>query len=134
MAWSGQPGECFLVPSGPDAKHHLFTVALGPCAFPGYGAQQQVLLLSICSVRPGLNHDDACILLPGDHEFIRHESYVYYRDPRIESVAHVQKMLEHGVWQEKAPFTPQMLKRIVDGLRKSRRVPRHIKTLLPEGS
>lgn len=130
MAWSGQPGECLLVPSGPDAKQHLFTVAIGPCAFRDYGTQQQVLLLSICSVRVELNQDKACVLYPGDHEFIKHESYVHYREPRIESIAHVQEMLKSGVWKEKEPFDSEVLLRIIEGLKTSHRVPRHIKFLL----
>ena len=123
MMWSGQPGKCLLVPSGPDAKQHLFTVAIGPCVFRDRGPQQQVLLLSVCSVRAGFNQDDACILSPDDHEFIKHASYVHYREPRIEPVVHVQEMLKSGVWKEKEPFDPKVLQRIIAGLEKSRRVP-----------
>lgn len=130
MNWAGKPGDCLLVPSGPGGKQHLFTVTLGPCHFAGHAQPPHVLLLSVTSIRQGVPPDDACLLQPGEHPFITRPSYIYYREPRIEPVSHVQNMIAQVVWQPKPPCSPQLLARIVAGLHKSKRMPRHILNLL----
>ena len=130
MLWVCQRGSCILIPSGPERKSHVFTVAIGPKILDGYGAQDHVVLVSFTSVRPGLPHDTACVVLPGEHSFINHESYVYYREPRIEPVASVNSMIERGLWIPQAPCTSDLLVRIVNGFYRSKRVPRFVRDLL----
>lgn len=47
-------GESMLIPSGPDAKMHLFAILLDPIKIDGYGSQPQVLLTSVVSIKPGI--------------------------------------------------------------------------------
>lgn len=65
--WQCRKGESMLIPSGPDAKMHLFAILLDPIKIDGYGSQPQVLLTSVVSIKPGIILDDSCILRPGDH-------------------------------------------------------------------
>lgn len=72
-------GSTLLIPSGP--KHHLFIVLTKPCRLG------RVSMVNITSVIPGTTYDQTCVLQPGEHNFIRRLSYVYYRKARVESVA-----------------------------------------------
>lgn len=93
MSVECQIGSCFLIPSGPTGEH-VFTVALGPKVLAGHGPLEQVILLSFTTIRQGLPHDPACVIRPDEHPFIKHDSYVYYREPRVYSVLDVQKKFD----------------------------------------
>jgi hypothetical protein len=88
-----RPGQTFLVPSGPRGNH-LFIVALGPMVLPQYGRQPHFVLVSATTIYDGIPHDDACLLRPGDHPFILHDSYIFYQQTRLEPVEHVE---HHGM-------------------------------------
>lgn len=130
MPWQCVQGACLLVPSGPEDYKHLFAIAVGPEQLDGHGARPHVIMVSVTTVKPEYPHDPACVIRAGEHPFIVHDSYVYYRDPRVESVDHVEKMVLTSVWQERDPCSAELLQRIRAGLLSSTRVPRHIKKLL----
>lgn len=130
MAWQCQQGACLLVPSGPAEYKHLFAIAVGPQQLDGYGEQSQVIMVSVTSIKPDYPYDAACVIRAGEHPFVTHDSYVYYRDPRIEPVAHVENLVETAVWQVKDSCSEELLNRIRAGLLASTRVPRYIKKLL----
>ncbi len=120
------------MPSGPEEYKHLFAIAVGPKALDGYGTQPHVIMVSVTTVKPQFPHDPACVIRAGEHPFVTHDSYVYYRDPRVESVAHVQNMVDNAVWQAREPCSPELLQKIRAGLLASTRVPRYIKQLIAE--
>lgn len=114
-----------LVPSGTaDQPHlkHLFILLNDPVH-----DKQLVLMVSISTIRPGRFHDTCCLLGPGDHPFIRNDSFVLYAKARIESV----RTLEEGVRQRllvpKAPMDRSVFARICEGVLISRHTPREIK-------
>lgn len=125
-----EAGDCFLIPSGSGSKQHIFTVVFGPCQLPQRGSADQVVMLSFTSVRPEIPYDNACLIQAGEHEFVKHLSYVYYREPRIEQLSHVIKMLETGTWRSKAKCSPELLKRIFNGAKQSSRAPRYLAKIL----
>lgn len=130
MGWECGLGACLLVPSGRGDKSHLFTVVLGPKLLAGHGGQQQVVMVSVTTVKPDFPHDPACVIQAGEHPFIDHESYVYYREPRVEAVDHVERMIQTMGWQPKEPCSQALCEKILQGLKVSKRVPRHIKQLI----
>jgi len=119
-----------LVPSGPGAKLHLFAVLIDPVVVEGYGKNQHVLMVSFCSIRPGLIYEDCCLLDVGDHPFVEHPSYVDYRLARLEQTSHVEARVKEGVFLPKEPCSPELLRRVVAGALKSRRIPREFKLVL----
>lgn len=121
-------GDCFLIPSG--GKHHLFTIVLGPKPLDGCGPSDQVIVVSVTTLRPDARHDPTCILQAGEHPFITHESYVYYRQPEVYTVDEVDKRVATMGWQGKEPCSPELYAKISDGLRRSKMVPNYIKELL----
>lgn len=65
-----------LVPSGPahdPDRLHLFILLTDPM-----GEWQEVLMVSISSVKEGIEYDGTCVLAPGCHEFVKRHSWVDY--------------------------------------------------------
>lgn len=129
-AWTCRRGESVLIPSGPDEKLHLFAIIIDPVRVDGYGSQPHVLLVSVCSVKPGLNYEDVCLLGPGDHPFIQHASFVDYRKTRLEPVPHVEGRVKEGVFLRREACSEDLIRKIVRGALNSRRIAREHKMLL----
>lgn len=109
-----------LIPSGPThdpQRRHLFIVLTDPFNDTGNGISR-VLLVSLSSVRDGC--DRTCILKPGDHPFIRHESFVAYWSARIEEAGKVASAVHNNVFQAHHPVSEQVMLRICQGLESSR--------------
>jgi len=92
----------------PDRKH-LFVLLTNPCLI-----ENSVLMVVISSRRP--NYDPSCELNVGDHEFVRHPSFVEYAHGRIQLVAGLERGLRDGTLHEKAEFAAAIFQRICAGL------------------
>lgn len=120
-----------MVPSGPQSgQKHLFALMIDPVVLDGYGSKPCVVLACVTSVKDGVPSEDACLLTQGDHPFIEHDSYVDYRFTRIEQADHLEKRLLDGAFTAKEPCSPELIKRIVQGALKSRRISREHKKIL----
>jgi hypothetical protein len=129
--WSCKKGNTLLVPTGPqDGQKHIFALMLDPVVLEGYGGNPCVLLACVTSVKDGVPSENACLLKQGDHPFIDHDSYVDYRFTRVEQVDHLQKRLQEGAFIEKDPCSPELIKKIIQGALKSRRISREYKRIL----
>lgn len=124
--WIPFAGGTLLIASGPTGDH-LFTIVFEPKKINGYGQNDQILLVPFCTVYAGGKHDPACVIQPGEHIFVTHESYMDYRNSRIESLNHVLDRINDGVFKQYNPVSEPLLCRIQQGLAKSTRVSRHIK-------
>ena len=112
--------------SGPSGNH-LFVIPFDPKIIDGYGSNECILLVPICSVYPGDKHDSSCIVHTGEHDFATHESFMDYRHSRIESVSHVRGMITSGVFKEYNPVAAPLLLKIQQGFSLSKRIKRHVK-------
>lgn len=128
--WQCRKGESMLIPSGPGTKMHLFAILLDPITVDSYGSQPQVLLASVESIKPGIIVDDSCLLGPGDHPFIEHDSFVNYRHTRLEAAQHIEARINDGVFVLKEPCSPELIRRIIQGAMQSRRISREFKKIL----
>lgn len=128
-SWAASTGSTLLIPSGPVGEH-LFVIVFGPEVLADYGSAGQFVSVSVTTLRPDIHHDPACILRAGDHPFIRHDSYITYRDARIDTGEHLAKQVENGVCQPHQPCEPQVLARIIAGVCQSKLVRREIKKIM----
>lgn len=78
--------DCLLIPFGHTP--HLFVVMNDPCD------NKNCLLVMLSSIRIGRRHDLACVLDVGDHQFIRHASYIVYRTAECTMASHISNMVE----------------------------------------
>ncbi len=126
-AWVAHAGAALLVPSGPYGDH-LFVILNQPAAFEGYGLRA-VVLVNFSTIRTGLAFDNACIVEPAEHPFVRVRSHVYYRGARIEQARHVEECVASGVYRLHQPVSKNLLARIKAGVQVSRMVAREIRGL-----
>ncbi|GAB9205978.1 hypothetical protein BDS110ZK18_22570 [Bradyrhizobium diazoefficiens] len=111
MAYVPYRQACLLRPF--NEKPHLFAVLNDPC---GEGLCLSVM---VSSIKEGRNHDKACILDPGDHEFIKVPSYLVYRLAETDAVTHISAMVEKKYYITKDNVSDEVFKRIVAGLHAS---------------
>lgn len=128
QGWRCKPGSCLMIPSGPN--EHLFAVALGPVVLDGYGSEPQVVIVSFSSIKPGLQHDEACEVPAGSHPFITRDSFVYYREPRIYPASTVEGRVNSNVWRKQEACSEDLVRKILAGFRASRRLPRYCHQIL----
>lgn len=124
--WKAVAGGTLFIASGPTGDH-LFVIAFEPRIIQGYGSSEHVLIVPFGTVYPGGRHDSACVVQPGEHSFIAHESHMDYRHSRIESAVHIRDRIGDGTFKVHDPVTEPLLLRIQQGLSLSTRVSRFIK-------
>lgn len=110
-----------LVPSGPHNdpdRKHLFILLTDP-ADDGSG-QKVVLMVSLSSVKSGVPHDPTCILYPGDHPFVKRESFVLYARARLEEADKLLRGVKDGKLVAHDPMDSGMFARICKGIDESR--------------
>jgi len=114
-----------LIPSGPahdPERKHLFIVLTDPAQVLGY-TEKQSLLVGVATLQPDLPHDSTCLLHAGDHEFIRHRSYVHYARALIEPSQSILNGVKKGVLVPKALLVGEIFARVCKGLVESRFTP-----------
>ena len=124
LAWHPKPGECLLIDSGPVGKH-LFVIVLEKKV----ANQHQVISVPVCTARK-LSFDNACIIQPGEHPFVKNESFVEYRNAREDCADDLVKRVQQQLFTLQGQVTPDLLNKIKNGLAKSIFAPRHIKDLV----
>uniref|UniRef100_UPI0040477DD7 hypothetical protein n=1 Tax=Rheinheimera sp. TaxID=1869214 RepID=UPI0040477DD7 len=112
-----------LIPSGP-VKHLHFVCS--DVHFSPHKNGEKVLLVNISSVDPDLYVDSTCILQPGDHPFIRHESFVYYKHAELYSPDRITDEVLKGNYDVHQPCTDELMQRILDGFAGSREIKRYV--------
>ena len=128
LPWQPCAGATLLMPSG-NAGDHLYIVLNDPRPFEGYGQHPCVLLVNLSSVREGMPYDAACVLAPGEHPFVTHESFVFNRYARIEQVSHVLQLMRQGVYKPQQPMLAEVFQRVKAGLFESPHTKREFKRM-----
>lgn len=108
-----------LIPSGPAhdlERKHLFIILTDSVADPLNENRDSLLLTSLSTLNTALPHDPTCILHPGDHPFVTRESYVSYRDSRIQETSKIINGVATGVLVAKALMDSSIVDRICNGL------------------
>jgi glucose-6-phosphate 1-dehydrogenase len=113
-----------LIPSGPSGdikRKHLFILLTDP--YPDETGKSAVLLVSISTVRPSVPHDPTCILHPGDHDFVKRDSYVVYQKARLEGADKLLRGVKSGELVAYVPMHGAVFARVCKGLEESRLTP-----------
>ncbi|CNK97653.1 Uncharacterised protein [Yersinia aldovae] len=106
-----------LAPVG--GTNHLHVICNDPIYYPIH-ACECVLVVNITTIYPApARHDPACILRCGEHEFIRHDSYVFYQDAIIWKVPSVIARQQSGELIPKNDMDESIFKRVLAGFEKS---------------
>ena len=112
-------GDTFLYKYSKNDRH-LFIVVLDT-----YNTGNTVIcpcvMVTSWTDNPKLD-DPACILDVGDHEFIKHKSYIAYKKVVLFEKDYIENCLAYGEAKKKAPISNELLERIVDSAKFSRKI------------
>ncbi len=128
-SWKGNAGDAFFCLSG--NKEHLFVVLFDPATYPDEGYGQRLCLVSVnfSSIKDGQLFDTACIVEPGEHPFIRQRSYIVYQRIQFVDYSRTLQCIEQNIYRAAEPVSPELLKRIRQGIALSSFIPRKFQKL-----
>lgn len=113
-----------LMPTGP--VDHLHFICSDPVFYP-HKAKECVLIVNISSVDDGSDYDQSCLLNVGDHPFIKHASYVYYKKAEIYGTNSISQNVAQGNFRIHEPCDDTTFSRILEGFGISEEVSSKIK-------
>lgn len=122
-------GDAVLIDSGPQGKH-LHVIIWGPIQVPWLASHDLMILVGITTMYQNAPHDPGCVLQGGEHPFISHPSYAFYRRLRTDTAAHVDAMVQQGLFVAHSPASSQLVKQLRIGLCASKLVDRRFKALV----
>ncbi len=110
-------GDTFFAPwpEGDDIRH-LFFVISDPSI-----DRQRVLVVPLMTWDEDYK-ESTCILRPGEHRFVRHDSYVDYGCAEQVAAGYIEERLASGEFRGHDPAGPELLGRIREGAAKSDRL------------
>lgn len=73
-------------------------------------------MVSVSTYRAGLPADDSCRLFAGDHPFIKHKSFIDYRNARIVEAEKLIKGEQQGIFRRWMPSDLRSLRAFATGL------------------
>lgn len=114
------PGTCILLPKPSGDVRHLWVVLTEP-----EGEPPQVVIVNLTKNKP--RADATCILMPGDHEFVKVETVVHYGDARLAPADPLNQIAKLHDYDFHADCSEELLERIQRGLLASPSVPKKIK-------
>jgi hypothetical protein len=88
-----------------------------------------VVRVNISTIHNKRYEDHTVVLQPGDHEFIKHESYVVYEYAKRVRVSVLEAHYQRGQITIKDEVSDELFEKILEGLFRSPRTPRDIKAL-----
>ena len=91
---------------------------------PGYQTQHLYIIIAIVDDNEAIlvnvttkkgDKDDTCILSVGDHDFIKRESVINYRDTTKTSISNIKKAIGMRTFTPQDPVSDDLLQRIQKG-------------------
>lgn len=101
-----------LMPTYPS--EHLHFICSDSVFYPR-SAKECVLIVNISSIVDGLHYDQTCLLNVGDHPFISHASYIFYKKAVIFGTNEISQGVAQGDFSIHAPCSDDIFNRILDG-------------------
>lgn len=74
------------------------------------------------TVNPHIDYDKTCLLNVGDHPFIKHESYIYYRKADIFGASSIARSVADGTFNTHSTFDDPVFNRILAGFTTSNEI------------
>lgn len=112
---------------GDATDYHLFVVVTGPL-----GENDELLIVNFASIYAGISYDDACVVTPGEHPFIRHDSYIKYDKARIVASEKLQNGARANILIPKESTPEPLFNRICNGFRTSMYVSPRVRRFFEE--
>lgn len=99
-------------PTGQDKRHLNIVIT-------DANSENEYLVVPVDSLKFDFQ-DRSCVLHPGDHSFIQHESFVNYKYARVISYIQLFNGLNKGLFIRKEDIAEDVLLRIQEGAKKTK--------------
>jgi hypothetical protein len=122
-------GDAFLS-SDPRIDEHLRIVISDPGVDP-----EHVVLVGLTSYdrfQHEIYKDNSCLLNPGDHPWITHQTCVSYRDGTLVSEAVLNAAIAGGKLIPQEPISDDVLTRILEGAERTDELPNKCRVILEQ--
>ncbi|EIF0102212.1 hypothetical protein LEX56_004686 [Salmonella enterica] len=96
------------------SKEHIFFICNDPVYYPKM-VKETFLAVNLTSITDAFEPDHSCVLDVGDHPFIRHSSYVFYRRAEIFGAETVIHGVTSGDIRVHQPCEESTFQRILTG-------------------
>lgn len=113
-------GETLVLPHPNFETPHLWILVTDPVGEP-----PQTIIVAVSTKR--FYKDSTVVLSPGDHPWVRHESVISYDHALIPEVHYLNEAVSRRIAELRQPCTPDVLRRVQDGLLSSPRTPQRVK-------
>lgn len=102
---------------------HLHVVCNDPVMDASKG-EDAVLIVNVTSIKDEMPHyDQSCILNVGDHPFITHPSFMYYKEAMVYKASNIQNAVEKGVYETRPDMLDETFRRVLKGFELTDEVP-----------
>lgn len=105
---------------------HLHVVCNDPVMDASKGAES-VLIVNVTSIGLLTEYDKSCVLNVGDHPFITHPSYMYYKGAIVYTAKAINDAVANGDFTEKEDMLDSTFKRVLKGFEITDEVPHKAK-------
>ena len=113
-------GETLVLAHPNFETPHLWILVTDPV-----GPPPQTIIVAVSTKR--FYKDSTVVLSPGDHPWVQHESVIFYDHALIPEVRHLNEAVRRRIAELHQPCTPDVLRRVQDGLLSSPRTPQRVK-------
>jgi hypothetical protein len=127
-------GETFR--GDPDLSHnsvnaHLWIIV---AIFQNNLDEDQAVIVNVTTSNSKKLLDPACQIVAGDHEFIQHDSYVYYAKAKEIDLSVLNTKISSGEFEIRDPLSEKLLKKVQQGFHGSKFVSPKIRSLVDNPS
>lgn len=109
--------------------NHLHVICTNPFFCADIGAMA-IIAVNISSIKENVDYDKTCVLHVGDHPFIKHDSYVRYKDATAMKVENILEKISHREITVLENLSDEVFERVFAGFEKSEYTSRKIKKQL----
>ena len=103
-------GDTFLNESSAGVPTHFWVIISDPSH-----TVDRIVIVNLTSWRGLAGEDESCVLDKGDHPFVKHKTYVNYRDALIVEACKIENLHASGLLTHKEPVNDSILLRILEG-------------------
>jgi len=112
-------GDTLLLTRATGTTPHLWVLLWGPA-----GGAKAFLAVYLTTLRP--HSDRTCIITPGEHPFIQHDTAVAYNAAQRWTEEKLEQEIRAGTAKPRQPVSSELLERLRQGLLASPRTPHAI--------
>ena len=103
-------GDTFLNKSSSGIPVHLWVIISSSTH-----SSEQVVIANFTTCRGSEDEDQSCLLDKGEHSFIKHKTYVNYRDALVSQISKLEELEASELITRMEPVDDTLLAKILEG-------------------